>query len=720
VTETSTLRSCVRRVALRVLLAAPLHGALLALLVFYFEVRAATDLAVFGVRDEATRDRALQIFGAAIVRDQLRLLFLYLGIGALLGLVATALGRIWDYGRHARPGRLARAVRSVSLIVVLHLYFLARGIILYPQLYAEGLYDRGGLGAAVQVALTHHVPRWLLDAAFVVGLVVAVGVPLWRRAREWGLVGRAVRLWGALRPRLRDRRVLVALGVVLSAFVAVGVVAALPSRAPARGPNVILISVDSLRGDRITADRARVAPRVWDLATRGTHYRQAFVTLPRTFPSWVSLLTGRYPHHHGIRTMFPSWEERGRVKGALPELLHARGYRTAVVSDFAGEIFTRIELGFDTVRAPYFRFRDMLAQRGLQIHRNLMPYIANRYGHARLPAMAGLAENADPDIVNRTALETLRQVARSERFFLTVFYSASHFPYAARDPYYRTFGDPHYRGPFLYQKPVAVTPKVISDADLRQIAALYDGSVHTADLAIGRLLDEVKRLGLEQNTIIVVTSDHGENLLELGRGMGHGEHLRGDRVVHVPLVIYDPIHHPPPRAVDAITRDVDVAPTLTALLGAPPLPEVDGVDLGPLARGEKSDLGSRAYHETGLWMLPGGRYDGPGERIMYPPVTVTSDVDPVHDDDVVLKREWRDLVNVAKHRAIRTREWKLIYLPLREGVRYELFDLKRDPEQLVDVAAQHPAVVRELRENLLAWMLSEPGVVMRRDFILPQ
>jgi len=92
----------------------------------------------------------------------------------------------------------------------------------------------------------------------------------------------------------------------------------------------------------------------------------------------------------------------------------------------------------------------------------------------------------------------------------------------------------------------------------------------------------------------------------------------------------------------------------------------------------------------------------------------------VHDDDVVLKREWRDLVNVAKHRAIRTRDWKLIYLPLREGVRYELFDLKRDPEQLVDVAAQHPDVVRELRENLLAWMLSEPGVVMRRDFILPQ
>jgi arylsulfatase A-like enzyme len=255
---------------------------------------------------------------------------------------------------------------------------------------------------------------------------------------------------------------------------------------------------------------------------------------------------------------------------------------------------------------------------------------------------------------------------------------------------------------------------------MRQIHGLFDGAVYTADLAVARLLREVARLGLAENTIVVVTGDHGENMWEEGRGMGHGEHLRGDKVLHVPLVVYDPVHHSAPRAVDAITRDVDLAPTLAALLGVPPLPEADGVDLGPLARGEKADLALRAYAETGMWMLPFGPGYGPGERIPYPPVTVTSELDRERDDDIVLKKEFHDIICLAKHRSIRTPEWKLIYMPLREGVRYQLFDLKNDPEQRVDVAARHPEVVKELRENLLAWMLAQPGVVMRRDFILPE
>ena len=121
-----------------------------------------------------------------------------------------------------------------------------------------------------------------------------------------------------------------------------------------------------------------------------------------------------------------------------------------------------------------------------------------------------------------------------------------------------------------------------------------------------------------------------------------------------------------------------------------------------------------------MWMLPFGPGYGPGERIPYPAVTQTSELDRAHDDDIVLKKEFRDLIGLAKHRAIRTPDWKLIYMPLREGVRYQLFDLKKDPEQLVDVADQHPEVVKELRENLLAWMLAQPGVVMRRDFIIPE
>jgi arylsulfatase A-like enzyme len=703
-----------------VVLAAPLHGALLAAWLFYREVNKATDLGVMGWKDDSATKTALGMFWGYIVKEQLKLLLLYVVIGAALGLLASVLGRLWDFGRGVTPPRWRRVLSSLGGLVLLHLYFLGRGIIQYPQLYTEWLYDQGGLGARVQVALTHHVPLALLDALFFVTLAALVVAPLLRRARATGLLARLGDLRARLLPRLRDRRVWVAVAVAVLAFSTVGVVGALPARAPARGPNVLLISLDSLRGDRVGPEKAHVTPTISDLARRGTFFRQAYVTVPRTFPSWVTLLTGQYPHRHGVRTMFPTWEERSRVKGMLPAALQKAGYRTAAVSDFAGEIFNRMDFGFDTVEAPLFRFRDILAQRGVQIHHHMMPYVATRGGHELLPAMAGLPENSDPEILTDQAIETLRRVGQHDRFFLTVFYSASHFPYAARDPYYRKFVDPKYRGPFLYQKPASTADKGLTEADMKQIHGLFDGAVYSTDLAVKRLLGELRRLGLADNTVVVVTGDHGENMWEEGRGMGHGEHLRGDKVLHVPLVIYDPVHRPAPRAVTAITRDVDLAPTLAALLGAPALPQADGVDLGPLIRGEQADLGLRAYAETGMWMLPFGPGYGPGERIPYPPVTQTSELDRAHDDDIVVKSEFRELIYLAKHRAIRTPEWKLIYMPLREGVRYQLFDLKADPEQRVDVADKHPAVVKELRENLLAWMLAQPGVIMRRDFILPE
>jgi arylsulfatase A-like enzyme len=713
-------RTRIWRVVRSVLLAAPLHGALLATWLFYREVKAATDLAVMGWRDDSAAKYALGTFGGYIVHEQLKLLLLYLTIGAALGLLASVLGRMWDFGRGVTPKTWRRVLRSLGGIVVLHGYFLARGIIQYPQLYAEWLFDKGGLGASVQVALTHHVSLALLDLLFFALLAALLVVPLVRRARAAGMLGSLAEVAARLRPRLRDRRVWIAAAVLVVGFTAVGVVAALPTRAPAKGPNVLLISLDSLRGDRVGGPAERVTPTISDLARRGTHFRHEFVTLPRTFPSWVTLLTGRYPHRHGVRTMFPDWEDRQRVTGLFPKALQKAGYRTAAVSDFAGEIFTRMDFGFDTVEAPTFRFRDILAQRGVQIHQQMMPYVATRRGHKLIPAVGGLAENSDPEMLTDSAIEELRRVSRHDRFFLTVFYSASHFPYASRDPYYRKFVDPKYRGPFLYQKPASTADRNLTEADTRQIHSLFDGAVYATDQAVARLLRELRRLGLEGNTIIIVTGDHGENMWEEGRGMGHGEHLRGDKVLHVPLVIYDPIHKPTPRAVDAITRDVDLVPTLAAILGLPAPAEADGVDLGPLVRGEKTDLGLRAYSETGMWMLPFGPGYGPGERIPYPPVTQTSEIDRVHDDDIVVKKEFRDLIGLAKHRAIRTPEWKLVYMPLRDGVRYQLFDLKHDPEQKVDVADKHPEVLKELRENLLAWMLAQPGTVLRRDFVIPE
>src|SRR5262249_55413450 len=189
--------------------------------------------------------------------------------------------------------------------------------------------------------------------------------------------------------------------------------------------------------------------------------------------------------------------------------------------------------------------------------------------------------------------------------------------------------------------------------------------------------------GLADDTIVVLLADHGENLYDLpDRGMGHGDHLRGSAADHVPWVWLDPRDHFAPHDVTGIVRDVDLVPTLAHLVGVTP-PPTDGVDLSPLLRGEKPTLGLEAFQETELWFVANGPGFAPDERLPYP--TITGVTDLAADDDVFLRPEWQDTVTVAKHRAIRTDRWKLLYRPTREGVRWSLYDLAADPDEGTDV-----------------------------------
>ena len=92
-----------------------------------------------------------------------------------------------------------------------------------------------------------------------------------------------------------------------------------------QGPNVLVLAVDSLRADRLSAyGHARKTPSFDRLAAEGAVFERALVSMPRTFPSWTTLLTGQWPHHHGIRHMFPTQGERDRIPTPLPKALAAR------------------------------------------------------------------------------------------------------------------------------------------------------------------------------------------------------------------------------------------------------------------------------------------------------------------------------------------------------------------------------------------------------------
>ena len=232
--------------------------------------------------------------------------------------------------------------------------------------------------------------------------------------------------------------------------------------------------------------------------------------------------------------MFPRWDARSVDVGAIPADFARAGYHTAVVSDFAGDIFRRIDLGFARVRTPTFDVAELVREVVVGGQGPILPLLRGRMAERALPVLRELHDTTNPNALTEDALEEIDRAGKKP-FFVTVFYSTTHFPYAAPAPHWSRFVDPEYRGPFRYGKtPALAAERAPSPADVRAVRGLYDGAVSAVDAAVDRLLAGLAKRGLADDTI-VVTSDHGESLYEPGRGQGHGDHLFGDEAVRVPV-----------------------------------------------------------------------------------------------------------------------------------------------------------------------------------------
>jgi arylsulfatase A-like enzyme len=99
-------------------------------------------------------------------------------------------------------------------------------------------------------------------------------------------------------------------------------------------------------------------------------------------------------------------------------------------------------------------------------------------------------------------------------------------------------------------------------------------------------------------------------------------------------------------------------------------------------------------------------------------VTATTDIAP--DDDIAVAERYRELVTVAKHRALRTDRYKLIYRPTRQGPRYSLFDVQTDPRELHDLSSEQPTLLAQLQSELFKLLSSDPSVEVQSGFILPR
>jgi hypothetical protein len=485
--------------------------------------------------------------GREIARTELRLLAVTIAAGAALGAVAgLAAAALRPRGR--RAGRIAL---EVAIVLAGYGLLLARAVVRAPGLYDAALYAPGGITAAAMAFITHRVPARALDAALALPLA--------------GLLAHAARR----RPRV---------GVPASLATAAGLALAFARAAPplatprAEGPpNVLILAVESLRPDHtsLMGYGRETTPHLEALGREAAVFEQAYVPIARTLPSWGVILSGTYPHTSGLRHMFPRAPSRTLRVPTLPRLFAARGYRTAVVSDYAGEMFNLVDFGFERVIAPPCFSLDVLMERRLLAeHGYLLPFLENGAGRRLFPALGFLLENSDPFRLADEALRAIR-AADGAPFFVTVFFSTTHLPYAAPDPYYRIFTDAGYRGPHRYGHAVreasqlGETNRRPPEADVAQIVGLYDGAVRAVDDAIGEVLAALERTGLASRTIVVVLADHGENLYEEDAGIGHGQHFRADDAANrIPLMVRAPGGRFAPGRRRALVRSLDLAPTL--------------------------------------------------------------------------------------------------------------------------------------------------------------
>ncbi len=600
-----------------------------------------------------------------------------------------------------------------------------------------------GIGALV------HLVFWGVEARRHPGLFLPIlsaspAAASWLEVSHWLwptiLIASAVG-WGrfVLRARRSREALLGALGAIVAvAWLAVfelrgGAAAestergeAVPPRSSPQGaalrsyPNVLLLGVDSLRPDKIDAATTPVLAR---LCRESVYFPNALVTLPRTAPSWAALLTSLPPLANGVETMFPTAARSHLDELALPAHLASLGYATAVISEYAGESFGRVSFGFEKRAVPRVELEQMLGQ-GLIGRQPLALGLAGllyttpgALGHA-LPAplpelMRGLASFSHPRVL---AGDLAGAIDATRPWFALVFYSQPHFPYTSSRAFHEGRAIAGADSALRFGKDVT-HGEVRTDADRAQIDALYRAALAETDAAIGDLLARLASSGDLEDTIVVLTADHGEGLYECPTCVGHGDNLRGMMSLRVPLAFHLPQRRFPnaaPASFPAYVSQLDVYPTLLALLGVARSPVQEGTPL--LAQGGTPvALPSDRifYAETGEWLWPTPAV--PAARIEYPPITALARIE---EERIVIDETHLPAIRAAKHRAAIGPPFKLLYVPTPSGVEWRLYDIEKDPLDEHDVSDRYPEVTERLRAALRHSVLRFSHMLPVGDFFL--
>jgi len=408
--------------------------------------------------------------------------------------------------------------------------------------------------------------------------------------------------------------------------------------------HVLYIVVDTLRADHLSCYgyHRKITPSIDRLAKQGILFSNVYPSDVPTQPSYTAMFTGK----RGISTGVVSHSQSESLLDKeiwYPQILTEKGYETAAVSTLY-------------YMKKYFA-------------RGFKSYLNPTAGSPRL------IQRVTADQINKMAIPWLRQNC-NKNFFLFLHYWDPHTPYIPPQQYRNLYyqGDKSDPGnysldgikdkiiyPFVKRLLDTMAPNI---TDIEYVIAQYDSEITYIDEKLGEIIEVVRQLGILDDTLIIVTADHGESLGEHGIYFDHAGVY--EPTVHVPL-IFRHSSLPPGEKIKALIQLIDLAPTIFEFLNLEVPKKFEGKSLLPLMKGETGKHYKTIYTNQGLWQAS---------------------------------------------RMIRDEKFKLIKFIDRgfwPGPMTELFNLKEDPEEQVNLAEREKEIVDKLELELIRWEAEKLG-----------
>ena len=544
---------------------------------------------------------------------------------------------------------------AVALLGVARLFRqlpLATASVLFSTMTAEAL---------LVVALTGHMSFY---AIALLGAGLGVTFTRWFRRHE----SVALRFGRRTLPWVAATVLIVAVGIQGASWLRERqAIAGLP---PARSDaiNVLVIVPDTLRADHLSAYGyiRPTSPNIDRLARQGVLFDQAFATSSWTAPSHASLLTGLYPSQHGVEWYRPDALIEARSP-TLAGALRDRGYRTAA---FSANLFwfTRAH-GFG---GGFIRFEDYFRSVGDAAYRPIYGRIIERLVLRRLgfEDIPGRRRAAD---INHSFLSWLDRDPGTP-FFAFLNYMDTHDPYLPPAPYRQRFSEVVSPGGILNDRIGRGT--LSTSEQLQSEIDAYDGAIAYVDAQVGLLVEQLRRRGLADSTLLVITSDHGESFGERGLFL-HANGLWPEEL-HVPLILVGPRRVPTGVRVARPVSNAAVPASVLDLVG-------EDRSVFP---------GSSLRH---LWENPDASTNWPG------PIAEIAHI-PWAPTGAPSRR--------GSMKALVTPRW---YYITHDASSTELYDQENDPEQRMNLATrpEMDRLVRDLNAQLLRG-LSDNSSVARK------